>query len=116
VELAPLVRAVGQAYGALVTQVLFDRSHWFPASGRMSYNGSRLPIGAFTVTDPHQITLVLRNGTQVLLLVIPPHFAREQALWAMRRACEPHNTLRPYELLRQAGIGVLEEESVLSPA
>jgi hypothetical protein len=110
VEIAPLLRAVGDAYSSDVTDVIYDRTHWLPTSHRLSYNGSPLKIGRYEVADPHLITLVLRNGTRVLLLVVPPHFAPDQAAWAMHRACEPRNTLRPYEILRQAPIGVLEQE------
>jgi hypothetical protein len=110
VEIAPLLRAVGDAYRGDVTDVIYDHTHWLPTSHRPSYNGRTLKIGRYEVTDPHLITLVLRNGTRVLLLVVPPHFAPDQAVWAMHRACEPGNTLRPYEILRQAPIGVLEQE------
>lgn len=101
-EIQPLLDAINNAFPGRVARLTYDRQIWGPVPRRLPYRGSYIKNGWFEMTDPHQVALTLRNGTRLVLLVIPPDLAADQAMWAMHRAIEPGNTLSPLQILRQA--------------
>ena len=126
VEITLLAAAVSAAYSGRVLNLVYDRTRWLPVPrstpsgrgwhnrlpydrssrdrlrrGQSRYTSGRLRSGQ-PLTDPDLITLVMLNGVQVVLLILPPGLADEQASWAARRACQPLNTLSPLEILREA--------------
>ena len=51
------------------------------------------------MTGPRQMALTLLNGTRLVLLVIPPDLATDQAVWALHRTVEPgSNMLGPLQI------------------
>lgn len=108
-QIEPLVDAVNAAVVGRVTRLTYDRRRWGPVPRRLPYRGRHIKNGWFDMTDPHQMALTLLSGTRLVLLVIPPDLAAEQAVWALHRAVEASNTLGPLQILRQARSAAYEE-------
>jgi hypothetical protein len=105
-EITLLVDAVSDAFAGRVVRVTYDRSVWVRVPRRLPYRGSYIHSGWFQMTEPHHITLVMLNGTRVVLLVIPPDLARDQGVWALQRAVEPGNHLSPDAILGNSSVPV----------
>lgn len=91
-ELPAVFAELGDRVGP-VARIAYHLDGWDPAPRRMPARAARLE--GFRTTDPRTLTVVGRDGTRLVLLVVPSTTAdatAEAALDAATRADDAHST------------------------
>jgi hypothetical protein len=102
-ELPPLLELMWTA-GRDITRVTYHAAEWGPAPRQLRVEGRRVRLGGFSYGDPLLIGLSDAWGRErVDLLVLAPETDAGVAAAAFDLAATAGGTLRPAELLAQAG-------------
>jgi hypothetical protein len=106
IELPLLLTALTPRMGT-VDRVIYDENNWAPASLRMEFRGRSILLEGSSTTSPSTLSLIGKEFTRLVLLIVPPSTNPTRAYTAVMTASKPDDLSSPDELL---GIGPREAE------